>query len=89
MPSARRRAQQLGQRLLLQAAQARGRLVQHDQQRTRRKRARDFQYALLPEREIAGELVRLVGKTDTRQFAHRLVIDRALLRADRSSARRR
>ena len=74
-------AQQIGQGSFLQSAQSRGGLVQDDDDRIGRERARDFQQALLAEREVAGKLAEFVGKPDALELADRLGAGGALLGA--------
>ena len=69
MPSAAQLAQHVGQRLLFLVAQAGGRLVEQQQRRVGAQRARDLHQALRAERQVAGQLVHLVGHADAPQLA--------------------
>ena len=71
-PSSRKRAQQIGQRALVGAAQARGRLVEDDHRRIGRERAGDFEDALAAERQIAGKAIRLGAEADALELPQRL-----------------
>ena len=59
MPPSRKLAQQLRKPLLLHMPQSGRGLVQQQQHRVDAQRARDLQHALLPERQVAGELIAL------------------------------
>ena len=69
-------AQQLRQNLLLEAAQAGGRLVQNHHDGVGGERASDFQKALLTEREIAREFAGLFGEADALQLLESLELRR-------------
>ncbi len=58
------RSQQLGQRKLLLPPQSRRRLVEQEQHRIGRQRARDLEQALVAERQIAGKLERPIAEAD-------------------------
>jgi hypothetical protein len=64
--------EQLGERLLFRIAQSCRRLVQQQQHRIARERARDLDHALTPERQAAGGLVQLPGKSHPLDLARRL-----------------
>ena len=88
-PSLRKRAQQLGERVLFRPAQTGGRLVEDDQRRIGGKRARDFENALAAERQIAGEVVGLGAEPDALELAQRLETRARFLGRDRAATRRR
>ena len=69
-PLRAQRAQQLGERELFRAAQARGGFVEHQQDRIGDQRARDLEHALLAEREIAGEFERALAEADALELTH-------------------
>ena len=81
MPSSRKVRSRSDRALLLEAAQAGGGLVQDDHDRIGRERARDFQQALLTERQIAGEVAELFAESDALQLLQRLGLCGALLGA--------
>ena len=82
-------AQQVGERHLLLAAQAGGRLVEHQQHRVGGQRARDLEDALRAQRQAAGQFVRAVAEADAVQLALRLLQDLALLACGPAAARPR
>ncbi len=67
------RTQQFGELELFLAAQAGGRLVEHEQRRIGRQRAGDLEHALVAERQIAGKFERLFAEADPFELPHRLV----------------
>ena len=85
-PSPRKRAQQLGERALFLAAQARRGLVEDEQHRVGGERAGDLERALRAERQAARELVRSRGEADAAEVAHRLGEDAPLLDAVEAEA---
>src|SRR6266540_4799930 len=70
---------QLEQILLLHRVEARRRLVQADQLRLGRQRARDLQPPLIPVRQVTGHLVGPVGYADEPQQLHPLLVAGPLL----------
>ena len=72
MPSPRRLRSRSDSGSLLQLPQAGGRLVEDHEHRIGGKRARDFEHALLAERQIAGEVAELLAKADALQLMQRL-----------------
>ena len=89
MPSRAQRAQQVGQRLLLQRrrpAAGSSRMTHH---RIGGERARDLQEPLLAERQIAGELAEFFAKPDALELAQRLDSAPSAPRRGRGAARRR
>ena len=80
-PSSRSLRSSVAERLLLLAAQAGGRLVEHEQHRVGGERARDLEHALGAERQAAGQLVRAVAEADAVELALRLGEDLGFLGA--------
>ena len=64
MPSPCNLIQQRAERFLLLVAQAGGRLVEHQQRRVGRERARHLEHALRAQRQVAGQLVRAPAQAD-------------------------
>ena len=88
-PSPRSLRSSSAERLLLLAAQAGGRLVEHQQHRVGGQRARDLEDALGAQRQAAGQLVRAVGQADALELAQRLGADLRFLARGPAAARRR
>ena len=80
------RPQQFGKLELFLAAQAGRRLVEDEQRRIGGERAGDFEDALIAERQIAGELERLVAEPDPFELPQRLVAGAGLFRLVRRRA---